>query len=346
MTARNAIIFVTCSALTGAAAIGTASAQTLASRVSNAPRNATIIFSYPTKQGVCGNGRTIVTQRGDGDDISVMQVESNGSTNSFHTSSRKSREDWLRDCEPGPAHVRLERTGTTVSALRVTVGGTAGDAQDLGTVTGDAAAGFLLDFATAAPRKIGQKAIFAASLADPDATVTTGLIAITRKSGLANEIRKDAVFWLSQTEDPRSTARLREILADEREDVEVRESSVFALAQNDSPETIQLLFNTARNAGSAQLKKSAIFWLGNKAGAKATAGLTSMIEDDSQEMEVRDAAVFAISNQKTEEAVTILINIAKNSKEPHLRKQAMFWLGQKSSDPRVLKLFEDILIRN
>lgn len=344
MNSRTAFIFATCSALLAAVIeAAPASAQTLASRISNAPRNATITFAYPTKAGVCGDGDKIVSRRGNGDDISIMQTESNGNSGTFRSSSKKSREDWLRNCDPGPAHVRLERAGTTVSLLRVSVGGDVGNAQDLGVVTAQAAAHFLLDFAAVAPKKIANKALFAASLADADEALTTGLIALTRKSEVVADVRKDAVFWLSQTDDPRSTTRLKEILADERESIDVRKSSIFALAQQNSADAIPLLFNTARNAKSAELKKDAIFWLGQKAGDKATAGLTSMIEDDSQEMDVREAAVFAISQQNNEASVTTLINVAKNSKEPKIRRSALFWLGQRSSDPRVLKLFEEIL---
>jgi hypothetical protein len=42
--------------------------------------------------------------------------------------------------------------------------------------------------------------------------------------------------------------------------------------------------------------------------------------------------------------VPLLIDQARNNKNPAVRKQAMFWLGQ-SKDPRALKFFEEILTR-
>jgi hypothetical protein len=40
--------------------------------------------------------------------------------------------------------------------------------------------------------------------------------------------------------------------------------------------------------------------------------------------------------------VPLLINVAKTNKNPAVRKQAIFWLGQ-SKDPRALDYLEEIL---
>jgi len=40
----------------------------------------------------------------------------------------------------------------------------------------------------------------------------------------------------------------------------------------------------------------------------------------------------------------MLIQVARTNKNPEVRKQAMFWLGQ-SKDPRAVKFFEDILTK-
>jgi len=42
--------------------------------------------------------------------------------------------------------------------------------------------------------------------------------------------------------------------------------------------------------------------------------------------------------------VPALIRIAKENKDPDLRRKAIFWLGQ-SDDPRALALFEELLTR-
>jgi HEAT repeat protein len=52
--------------------------------------------------------------------------------------------------------------------------------------------------------------------------------------------------------------------------------------------------------------------------------------------------VFALSQRSSNEAVPALIKVARTSRDPELRKTALFWLGQ-SEDPRALHLFEEIL---
>ena len=64
-----------------------------------------------------------------------------------------------------------------------------------------------------------------------------------------------------------------------------------------------------------------------------------------EDLEVRKSAVFALSQLKGDAGVVALIDVVKNSKDPEVRKNALFWLGQKN-DPRVLAMFEDILLKN
>jgi hypothetical protein len=91
-------------------------------------------------------------------------------------------------------------------------------------------------------------------------------------------------------------------------------------------------------------RKNAVFWLSQAAGDEATKGLSELAEDDDENREVRDQAVFALSQLDHNEGVPILIRIAKTNRDPKIRRKALFWLGQ-SDDPRALKLFEEILTK-
>ena len=57
---------------------------------------------------------------------------------------------------------------------------------------------------------------------------------------------------------------------------------------------------------------------------------------------MKKKAVFALSQMPQEEGVPLLINVAKTNKNPVVRKQAIFWLGQ-THDPRALEFLEEIL---
>ena len=72
-----------------------------------------------------------------------------------------------------------------------------------------------------------------------------------------------------------------------------------------------------------------------------SATITSAIEND-PDIEVKKKAVFALSQMPKDEGVPKLIEVAQNNRNPAVRKQAMFWLGQ-SNDPRALQFFEKVL---
>ena len=59
---------------------------------------------------------------------------------------------------------------------------------------------------------------------------------------------------------------------------------------------------------------------------------------------MKKKAVFALSQMPADEGVPKLIEVARSNRNPEVRKQAMFWLGQ-SNDSRAVKFFEDILLK-
>jgi HEAT repeat protein len=71
------------------------------------------------------------------------------------------------------------------------------------------------------------------------------------------------------------------------------------------------------------------------------------IEDairDDPETDVKRKAVFALTQMPKDEGVPLLIEVARTNRNPAVRKQAIFWLGQ-SKDPRALDFIEKILTK-
>lgn len=93
-----------------------------------------------------------------------------------------------------------------------------------------------------------------------------------------------------------------------------------------------------------ETRNQAVFWLGQAAGDAATAGLDSLSNDASVDREVQKQVVFALSQRPKDEGVPILIRVAKTHRDPEVRRDAMFWLGQ-SNDPRAIALFEEVLTK-
>ena len=89
-----------------------------------------------------------------------------------------------------------------------------------------------------------------------------------------------------------------------------------------------------------------VFWLGQYAAAKLSGSddpfAARGARDDSDEEDVKEHAVFALSQLRNGEGVEPLIQVARTNKDQRVRAKAMFWLGE-SGDPRALDLFEQVL---
>ncbi|HEX8618814.1 MAG TPA: HEAT repeat domain-containing protein [Thermoanaerobaculia bacterium] len=118
---------------------------------------------------------------------------------------------------------------------------------------------------------------------------------------------------------------------------------VTAIALHEHEKVVPTLIPLARSNDNRDVRRQAIFWLGQKAGAKASEELRRSVDEDPDE-EVRTHAVFAISQLPRDRAVPMLIELVKTNKSREVRKRAMFWLAQ-TDDPRALDLIESILTR-
>jgi hypothetical protein len=90
------------------------------------------------------------------------------------------------------------------------------------------------------------------------------------------------------------------------------------------------------------VRKDALFWVGQEAATAATDGLAEVAFDEDEEQDVRDAAVFALSQRPASEGLPVLMDLARTARHAKTRRSAMFWLAQ-SEDDRVLAFFEEVL---
>jgi len=97
----------------------------------------------------------------------------------------------------------------------------------------------------------------------------------------------------------------------------------------------------ARHDSSSRVRGQALFWLAQKAGKKAAGAISDALESD-PDTDVKKKAVFALQQLPNGEGVPMLIQVARTNRNPAVRKQAMFWLGE-SNDPRALAFFEEVL---
>jgi HEAT repeat protein len=121
------------------------------------------------------------------------------------------------------------------------------------------------------------------------------------------------------------------------------EEAIFPATIADSVALWPRLLDIAKDDSHEKaVRKQAVFWVSQAAGEKATQGLVGIVGDQAADQDVRLQAVFALSQRPKDEGVPALVNVAQSSKDPKIRKQAIFWLGQ-SNDPRAIAYFEKIL---
>jgi HEAT repeat protein len=154
-------------------------------------------------------------------------------------------------------------------------------------------------------------------------------------------LREKAAFWLGAGRGHDGYLALKKLANDP--DPEFRKKLSFDLSVSHDPAALDDLIRMAKSDSNTGVREQAIFWVGQKAGAKAVAMLKDTVEND-PEVGVKKKAVFALSQLPKDEAVPELLHVAQTNPSPAVRKDAIFWLGQ-THDPRALAYFEQILER-
>jgi HEAT repeat protein len=202
---------------------------------------------------------------------------------------------------------------------------------------------------------------------------STGLLEDILKGNADEGVKEKALFSISQQNEPRAQQVLRDFALRESEDSDLREKAIFWLGQRSSSGNTEflrtlysrltnedlkekVLFSLSQQQGvgneqwlmsivvnpkeDVELRKKALFWAGQSGVATSElAGLYNRLTDT----EVKDQVIFVLSQrQRDPAAMDKLFDVARNEKDPELRKKAIFWLGQ-SRDPRAQQFLIDLI---
>jgi HEAT repeat protein len=186
---------------------------------------------------------------------------------------------------------------------------------------------------------VTRKAVFWLGQAH-DARARAELARIVNAASAPEELRGDAIFAMGQdNEDGESGAALRAAypsLASSK----LRDKLYQALSESHAAADADFLLGVVLNPKETLAdRKQAAFWAGQ--GDVDVRRMTALY-DRVSEPELRKHLIFVYSQESDSEATDELIRIAKSDPDPSMRKQALFWLGQKD-DPRAAKLLSDIL---
>jgi HEAT repeat protein len=223
-----------------------AGGQNLAQRIV-AAGNGTVRLSFAARPGVCGDGRH-----------GIRVVEANS--------------EWEEDCEPQPVRVALQVYDRRVTEVRPYVGGrwrTGVPATDLGTVRPQDAAAYFISLAERDGEVSGDP-LLPVVLAD-SIIIWPTLLRLARNPAVPQETRRAAVFWLGQAAGAVIARALDSIAGDSASDRDVRKQAVFALSQRSHNEGVPSLLRIARTNPDPELRKTALFWLGQSEDPRALA---------------------------------------------------------------------------
>jgi hypothetical protein len=218
--------------------------QTLEQRIA-AIGDGTARLSFAARPGVC-------------QDAAHHSIADHGST------------EWEPACERQLVRVALRiRDGNTV-AVRTYVGGrwrAASSAHDLGMVPANAAASYLLRLAGQS-RAISGDPVLPATLAD-SVVIWPSLLALARADKVPQDRRRSAIFWLGQAAGDSVAGALDSIVLDHSGTRELRKHAVFALSQRSPDEAVPALIRIARTNRDPELRRAALFWLGQSNDPRA-----------------------------------------------------------------------------
>jgi HEAT repeat protein len=153
------------------------------------------------------------------------------------------------------------------------------------------------------------------------------------------EIKAIALQSLFQSNPDRAAAIVAEILkpgstADRR----LKENAIDLLGQNIGPSTAPILMKVARDQTDPKARKKAIFWLGQSGDESAFDLLkeVAMHQTNTEaDTEAAKAALFALSQHSSPRAYELLVEFARGSSSKELRREAIFWIGQRDQETAV-----------
>ncbi len=148
-----------------------------------------------------------------------------------------------------------------------------------------------------------------------------------------DDIRIAALNAVLQMDADRAVPLLKTVLARRDEGSAcLRRKAVFLVSQKRSDETSRILLDAVRSDPDKEVREQAVFWLSQVPGEETVAALDSILSDSRTDSDIQDKAIFALSQHRSPRAGAILRAYAERRDAPtDNREKAIFWLGQHRS---------------
>ena len=140
------------------------------------------------------------------------------------------------------------------------------------------------------------------------------------------EIRSMAMFGLGNADSPENREFLQKLYGG-LDDPELKEQVLHAVAQHGGKDVGDWLVSIATDTDEdPDARDMALFWAGQQ-GLLTVSRLEAMYAQ-SDDLEFREQIIFVLSQTGSDEALEMLMTIAREEQDRELRTQAIFWIGQ------------------
>ncbi len=103
------------------------------------------------------------------------------------------------------------------------------------------------------------------------------LATIARDKGKSEKVRNGALFWIGESRLPNRVPLLADVYKSAMDNTKIRLQVLFALSQTRDPQAAGVLGNIAASDAELEIKKQAVFWLGQMKNTEASQELEKLL---------------------------------------------------------------------
>ena len=155
----------------------------------------------------------------------------------------------------------------------------------------------------------------------------------------STKLREQVMYSLAEIGGEENLRWLTAIAMDTTESVKVRSAALYRVSEaRGSTAELIALYDRLRGR---EMRERALYYISQRREAPAAAKLADVLKND-PERPVREKALYYLAQREDGAGIDRVIEVAKSDPDRELRRKAVYYLGQ-SKDPRAVKALEEII---
>ncbi len=166
------------------------------------------------------------------------------------------------------------------------------------------------------------------------------------KNHKEKRLRLEAIFWIGQNAPADKAIQILQDLAFNDPDEEIQRRAMFSISQVSKPKALPILMKIAKDNSRPRLREEAIFWVAQEGNSPEIISFLKDLIYNDPNVQIQKKALFSLT--QVHDAVTEeeLLKIVRTHKNLELRLDAIFWLGQQTQSPEMIKAIKEIVMQD